>query len=116
AVLAEYVTNFAHGAIAVVGIDFGEDGDSARAITFQREFFVGRARQFARAALDRALDIVGGHVFGFSRRDGGAQARSAIRIPAAVLGSNADFLDKTGEDLAALGVQRALLVFNCGTF
>ena len=48
--------------------------------------------------------------------DGRAQTRIAIRIAAAILGGNADFLDETGEDLATLGVERALLVLNCGPF
>jgi hypothetical protein len=32
------------------------------------------------------------------------------------LGGDADFLDQSGKDFAALGIKRALLMLNCGPF
>ena len=39
----------------------------------------------------------------------------AVRI-AAALGGDSNFLDQASENLAALGIQRALLVLDCGPF
>src|ERR1700741_3536811 len=115
-VLAEHVTDFTDGAVAIVGIDLGKDGDSARAVALEREFLVGRAGQLAGAALDGALDVVGGHVLALGGEDGGAQTRIAVGIAATVFGGNADFLDQASKNLAALGIERALLVLDCGPF
>ncbi len=84
-------------------------------VAFEGKFFVVGAGQFAGAALDGPLDIVGGHVLSLGGGNGGAQARIGIRI-AAIFCGNADFLDKARKNLAALGVKRALLVLNCGPF
>ena len=115
AILAEGVADFADGAIAVVGVDVEQDGDAAGAVAFELKFFVGRAGKFARAALNGTLDIVGRHVFGLGSGNCGSQARIRIRI-AAAFGGNADFLNQASENLAALGVERALFVLNCGPF
>src|SRR5208337_5039882 len=102
AVFAKDVTNFAHRAVTIVGVDVEQNRDAARPIAFEREFFVGGAGQFAPPALDGPLDVVGGHILGLGGKDGAAQAWVGIRIAAAVLRGNADFLDETGENLAAL--------------
>ena len=114
--LPKHVADFADRAVAVVGVDVEQDRHAARAIAFERELFVGGAGQFAGTALDGALDVIGGHVLGLGREDGAAQARVGVGIAAAVFRGDADFLDETGENLAALGVKRALLVLNCGPF
>src|SRR5579862_13143 len=113
-VLAEHVTDFADGAVPVVGVDLSEDGDAARTVALERELFVSRAGQFAGTALDGSLDVIGGHVLALSGEDRRTQTRIAIRITTAIFGGNADFLDEASENLAALGVERALLVLNCG--
>src|SRR6185437_2647323 len=113
AVFAEGVADFADGAVAIVGIDVEQDSDSAGPVAFQGKFFVVDARQFASATLNGTLDVVGGHVFAFGREDGGAQPRIAVGIAAAIFSRNADFLDKTGKNLAPLGVERAFFMFNC---
>src|SRR6185369_1689872 len=112
AVFAEGVTDFADRAIAVVGRDFDEDGDAARAVAFEGDLFVAHSRQFAGTALDGLLDVVARHVFSLGGSDRGPQAGILVRITAALCG-HGDFLDKTGEDLAALRIKRALLVLNC---
>src|ERR1700728_5337754 len=110
------MADFADRAVAVVGVDVEQNGDAAGPVPFEGEFLVCGAGQFAGPALDGPLDIVGRHVFSLGRDDRTTQAGIGIRIAAAVLRSDADFLDETGEDLAALGVERALLVLNCGPF
>ena len=47
--------------------------------------------------------------------NGRAQPGVAVRV-AAALGGYGYFLEQTGEYLAALGIQRALLVLDCGPF
>src|SRR6185369_122025 len=115
AILAEGVTDLADRAVAVIGGDFDEDGNAARAVAFEGDLFVTHAWQFAGAALDGFLDVVARHIFSLSGSDRGSQAGILIRVTAA-LRSHGDFLDKTGEDLAALSIKRALLVLNCGPF
>ena len=110
------MANFADGAVAVVGVDFGENGNSAWTVAFEHELFIGSAGKLARAALDGALDVVGRHVLALGGEDGGAQTRISVGIAATVFGGNADFLDQARKNLAALGVERALLVLNCGPF
>jgi len=88
----------------------------AGAVALKRKFFKIDARQFAGTALDGALDIVLRHVFRLGRENRSAQARIGIRIAPAVIGGNADFLNKAGKNLAALGVECALFVLDCRPF
>src|ERR1700689_2301340 len=104
AVLAKDVANLADRAIAVVGIDVEQDRDTAGAVAFERKLFIGRARQFARTALNGTLDVILRHVFGLGREDGSTQARVGVWISAAILGGNRNFLNQTGKNLAALGI------------
>src|ERR1035438_7536634 len=69
----------------------------------------------AAAAKDCGLDILLRHFFRFSSQNGCAQPGIAVRV-AAALGGDCDFLEQAGEYLAALGIERALLVLNCGPF
>src|SRR5260370_41877710 len=82
AVFAKHVPDFADRAVAVVGTNLNQDSRAAWAIAFEREFLVVYPGQFAGAALSSALDVVGRHVLGFGRRDGGAQTPISIRIAA----------------------------------
>src|SRR5262249_4056906 len=63
-VLLKHRSDLADGAIAVVSGYIDEDGDAARPVTFVSDLFVDRAGKLAGTALDRALDVVGGHVDG----------------------------------------------------
>ena len=111
------MTDLADGAIFVVGEDFDDEGDAAGAVALVGDLFVADAFEFAGAALDGAFDVVGGHVLRFGCGDGATEARVAVGIAAtAGLGGDGDFLDEAGEDLAAFGVKRALLVLDCRPF
>ena len=110
------MADFADGAIFVVGEDFDDDGYAAGAVALVGDLLVGDAFEFAGAALDGALDVVGGHVLGFGGGDGSAEAGVAVGISSALLGGDGDFLDEAGEDLAAFGVKRALLMLDCRPF
>src|SRR5215472_10348700 len=116
AVLAEDVTDFADRAVAIVGVDLRQQGDTAGTVAFQYEFFVDGTGQFTGSTLDGALDVVGRHILRLRGRDGGAQAGIGIGISPAVLGGNRDFLDKASENLAPLGVESALFVLDGGPF
>ena len=68
AVLGEHVPDFADGAVAIVGGHHHQHGGAAGSITFERDFIDLAAFQFAGAAHDGALDVVGGHAGGFRHR------------------------------------------------
>src|SRR5215472_9633453 len=116
AVLAEDVTDFADRAVAVVGVDLRQQGDTAGAVAFEHEFLIDGAGQFTGSTLDGTLDVVGRHVLSLRGRDGGAQAGIGIGVSPAVLGGDGDFLDKASENLAPLGVESALFVLDGGPF
>ena len=63
-------------------------------------------------ATNGAIDRIVGHVAGFGIEDGFAQSRICIRIAATRAGRDSYFLDELGEEFAAFGVRRALLVLN----
>ena len=115
AVLREGVADLAYRAVAVVGQYIHNDGHAAGAVALEGDLLVVDAFQFAGAALDGALDVVLRHIFGLGRQNRGAQPGIGVRV-AAALGGNRDFLEQAGEYLAALGIQRALLVLDCGPF
>ena len=110
------MADLADSAVAVVGQDLDDDGDAAGTVALEGDVLVARAFDLTRAALDGALDVVVGHVLGLGCHDGAAQARIAVGISAAGLGRDHDFLDQAGKDLAALGVECALLVLDCRPF
>jgi hypothetical protein len=49
------------------------------------------------------------------RQNGGSQPGIAVGV-ATPFGGNGDFSEQAGEYLAALGIERALLVLDCGPF
>ena len=87
------MSDFAHRTISVVRCDIHQQSYTAWSVAFKEDFFVGRARKFARAALNCALDIVGGHVLGLGGSYGRAQAWIALSVSPARLGGHGDFLD-----------------------
>src|SRR5208283_671388 len=102
--------------VAVVSVDIQQNGNATWSVALERKYLIRCPGEFTGTALNRPLDVIGRHVLSFSGEDGGAQPRVGIRIAAAVLRSNIDFLDKAGDNLAALGVERALLVLDRGPF
>ena len=115
AVLGEDMADLADGAVAVVGSHIDQDGGAARPVAFEHHFLDLPAFQFARAAHDGLLDVVGRHADVFGGENRGAQARIAVGI-AAVARGDRDFLDESREDFTALGVESRLLVLNCRPF
>jgi len=107
------VTDLAHRAVAVVGHDIDDDGDAPRAVTLEADLLVVDAFQLAGAAQNRALDVLLRHVFRLGSQNGCAQAGVHIGVTAALCGDS-DLLEQTSEYLAALGIERALLVLDCG--
>ncbi len=115
AVLGEHVADIADGAVAVVGGDVDQDGGAARPVAFEHDFVDLAAFQFAGAAHDGLLDVVGRHTDGFGGQDGGAQTGVPVGIAAAARGDH-DFLDNARERFSALGVKSRLFVLNGGPF
>ena len=109
------MADLADRAVAVVGKHIDDNGDAAGAVALEGDLLVVDAFQLASAAQDRALDVVLRHILGLSRQNGGAKPGIGIGV-AAALGSDRDFLEQASEYLAALGIQRALLVLDCGPF
>ena len=110
--LGEHVAQLADRPVAVVGERLDDDRGAAGAVPLVGHLFVGHALFFAGAAPDGPLDVVGGHVVRLGLGDDRAQPRVHVGVAAAVSGGNGQFLDDAGEDLAALGVSRALLVLD----
>src|SRR5205085_4912496 len=116
AILGESVPDLADGAIPVIGRHIYEQSYTARSVALEHDLFVGGTRKLPRTALNCALDVVGGHVFGLGCSYGRAEARIALRVAPAGFGGHGNFLDQPGEYFAALGIERALLVFDRGPF
>ena len=112
AVLGEDVADLGDGAVAVVGGALHQDGHAARAVTLEGDLLVGGPLQLARALLDGALDVVGGHVDALGLVHRRAQAGVGVGVAAADARRDGHLADDLGEDLAALGVERALLVLD----
>jgi hypothetical protein len=115
AILGEGVADIGDGAIAVVSGDIDQDGGAARPVAFEHDLFDLTAFEFAGAAHDGLLDVVGRHTDRFGGQDGGAQARIPVGVPAAARGDH-DFLDNARERFSTLGVKCRLFVLNGGPF
>ena len=105
------MADFADGAIAIIGGHVHQHGGAARPVAFEHDFVDLPAFQFAGAAHDGLLDVVGGHADGLGGEDGGAETGIGIRIAAAA-GGDHNFLDDARERFPALGVQCGLLVLD----
>src|SRR5207248_8357379 len=70
------------------------------------------AGQLTRALLDRAVDVIGGHVDRLGARDRGPKPGIGAHIAAPRARGHGDLLDVLGEDLPALGVGRAFLALD----
>jgi hypothetical protein len=98
------MADFADGAIAIVGDALDKERDAAGAVTFVGDFFELLPFEFARALFDRAVDIIGGHIGGFARIHGGAQARVGFDAGAAQARGDIDFANQARKYLTARGV------------
>ena len=112
AVFGKGMAHVGHGARLVVCHAVHHHRRPVDAVTLVAYFGILHALQFAAAALDRALDIVLGHVVGIGLVHRQAQARIARRIAPAHARGYRDLLDQSGEYLAALGILLALAVLD----
>src|SRR3989442_9940322 len=116
AVLGERMAHFGHGARAVVGEAVDHDRGAARPIAFIARLVVGHAVELTRAALDRALHAVLGHV-GLARlAHRQAQPRVGIRIAAAEPRRDRNLLDESREDLALFRIRGGFAVLDVRPF
>ena len=109
AVLVEVVADLAGGAVAVIGHGLDDDGDALRAVAFVGDLLVVFGVARAERLVDRALDIVIGHVGRLGLGDHGRKLGVAAGVAAAAfLDRDYHFARDLGEGLRALGVGRAL--------
>ncbi len=106
------MSDLSHGAIAIIGHRFNQQRDAARAITFVSNLFVIDVTFRAGAAAYGAIDRVVRHVPGLGVGNRFAQPRIGVRITAAATRCDRQFFNEFGEELAAFGIRRALLVLN----
>ena len=104
------------GAVLVVRGHLHDQGDAARRVAFVGHLIVDHAGQLARALLDGAVDVVGGHV-GLARlHEDGAQARVHAGIATAGLGGDGDLAREAAENLAPARIGDGLGAFDFGPF
>ena len=116
AVFGKGMAHIRDSAHAVVGHAIHQYGRARDTITFVAYFFIIHPFQIATAALDRALDIILGHVLLIGLIDRQAQPWITVDITTAEPRCNGNFLDEPGENLAALGVLRGFLVLDISPF
>src|SRR5581483_1843329 len=108
-ILRENAAQLRRGAVAIIGRGFDDDGDASGSVALVNNFFQrGGIAAFAGAALDRALDVVVRHALTARGLDRATQTRIRVGIAAADLGRDCNFFCELAENLAALGVNRAL--------
>src|SRR3954453_20976305 len=99
------------GPVAVVGQALDEEGAPAAGVALVGDVLpVGAAGLQARTPLDRTVDVVVRDGGLLRLLDGVVEGGVAGRVTAARAGGHLDVLDQLGEQLAALGVDRSLLV------
>ena len=114
--LADEMPDLGTGAVAVVGENIDQNGDTGRPVSFVGRFLVGGALEIARALGDGPGDIVLGHVGRLGGLDACPEAGVSLRVAAADAGGDGDFPNELGEDLAPLGVGRALFPLDGAPF
>src|SRR5690606_38329870 len=99
------------GAVAVVGEALDEQRDPVGPVPLvHHRLVVGATGLLARAALDRALDVVVRYGVLLRLLDGVVERRVAGRVATTGAGRDLNVLDQTGEELAPTGVDHSLLV------
>ena len=103
------MTDLAGRAVAVVGHGLHDHGDALRAVAFISDLFIILRIAGAERLVDRALDIIIGHIGRFSLGDDRRELGIAARIAAAALLDRDDHLARDlGKGLSTLGVGSAL--------
>jgi len=105
------VTDFADGAVAIVGGDQHQDGGAAGPVTFIGDLVDLAAFQFAGATHDGFIDVVRRHGDPFSGDNRGTQTGIAVGI-ATGTGGDLNLFDKACERFTALGVEGGFLVLD----
>ena len=115
AVLAHDGAHVARGTVVVVGQRLDDDRRAAHAVSFVGKLLIISVSEFARRALDGALDIVVGHIRRLRLRDDVRELGVGGRI-GVIARRNGDLSAEFREDLAAGGVRLALLRLNIVPF
>ena len=107
----EAQANVGSRTVTVIRQTLHEEGDTVGAVTLIHDGLVVRATGLGTgAALDGAVDVVGGDGVLLRLLDGVVQGRVASGVAAARASCNLNVLDEAREELAALGVNGGLLV------
>jgi hypothetical protein len=110
------MTDFAHGAIAVVSHAVGHNRDATRAIAFKAGFLVGDRLVGTSATRSSFLNFVFGHIDSKGSINRQSQPWVGVGVIAALTGCNRDLPNHLGKHLAALSVLRFFAVLNIGPF
>ena len=110
--LAEDVADVGAGAIAVVGQHVDQQCDAPRGVPLVGDVVVDPAIALAGAAFDRTVDGIVGHLRRLRLLHGGAQRRVDFDVTTTAASRHLDLTCQLVEQLAALGVGGALLVFD----
>src|SRR5699024_3183968 len=103
------------GAVAVVRQTLDQQGHAVRTVALVHDGLpLGAARLLAGTPLPCTLDVVRGDGVLLGLLDGVEERGVAGRVAPAGAGCHLDVLDQLGEELAALGVDRRLLVLGGG--
>ena len=107
----EAQANVGSRTVTVIRQTLHEEGDTVGAVTLIHDGLVVSATGLGTgAALDGAVDVVGGDGVLLRLLDGVVQGRVASGVAAARASCNLNVLDEAREELAALGVNGGLLV------
>ena len=110
--LAEQVANLSRRAVAVVGEHLEHHRHAARTVALVDDLLVRDSGKLAGAPLDGLLQRVVRHVGGLGGDDRGAQTGVTSLVASAFSRGGGQLADDLREELAALGVELALLVLD----
>ena len=104
--------NLCDSAIAIICHGVNHHGHAARTIAFVSYLFIRDALFCARATAYRTVNRVVGHVRALRVRYGFAKTSVCVYVAAARACRNRNLFNQLRKHLAALGVQRALLMLD----
>ena len=96
--LGEHRADLGGGPVAIVGLRLDEDRDAARAVALVDDLLELLGVAAAGRLVDRALDVVGGHVDRAGLLDGEPEPVVGVRVAAALPRRDADLAGDLGED------------------
>ena len=110
------MTHLSHSAVPIVGHGLHQHSDPTRRVAFVGEFLHVVVLGVASTASDSAINRVAGHIGAERLIHRRTQTRVILDHAAALLGSDGQFTNELGEELAALGILSCLAVLNVGPF